>query len=133
RLAVTVEAEAGIDAALEHVVEHEVEGGELGQVVADDFRRLTRGEDLRDALGSQCTCDRGIIARIAADHGEIEPVALVAGAGIDDVVQLNASHAGASIMLTLDLAKRRSIRHEALASRGVTCRRTPAPPAGPAQ
>ncbi len=130
-----VEAEAGIDAAFQHVVEHEIEGSELRQVVAHDLRGLARGEDLPDPLGRDLPRDRVVMRGIAADERDIEPVALVAGARIGDLVQFDGTRLmrRPPSMVTRGAAYLRSIRHEALASRGVMRRRTPAPPAGPAQ
>ena len=134
RLAVAVETEAGVDAAFEHVVEHEIERREFRQIVANDARRLARREDLGDALGRHLRRHRRIVRRIAADQRDVESIALVAGARIGDFVQADRPrHAGAPDMVTRGSANLRSIRHEALASRGVRRLRTPAPPAGPAQ
>ena len=87
RLAVAVEAEARIDTAFENIVEHEIERRKSGQIVADDARRLACGENLRDALGRHLRRHHRIVRGITADEDEIEPVALVAGARIGNVVQ----------------------------------------------
>ena len=135
RLAVAVEAEACVDAALQHVVEHEVEGAELGQVVAHHARGLAMREGLGDPLGGDLARDGRVVRRIPADQRDVEPVALVAGPRIGDLVELDGAriHAPPPSMVTEGCTIERSIRQEALASRGRTRRRTPAPPAGPAQ
>ena len=89
---------------------------------------------LGDALGRHLRGDRRNRRRIAADQRDIDSVALVAGARVGDVVERD----GRAVMARLQQrhswrAYSRSIRQEALASRGVRRRRTPQPPAGPAQ
>src|SRR5215467_11292797 len=129
-----IEAEAGIDAPFEDVVENEIERRELRQIVAHDARRLARGESLSHPLGRHLRGHRRIMRRIPTDENEIEPVALVAGARAGNLLQTNnARHFDAPNRVTRGSAKRRSMRQEALASRGVMRLRTPAPPAGPAQ
>jgi len=131
---VTIEAEAGIDATFEDVVENEIERRELRQIVAHDARRLARGKRLSHPFGRHLRGHYRIVRRIPADENEIEPVALVAGARAGNLLQANgARHLGAPNMVTRGSANRLSMRQEALASRGVMRRRTPAPPAGPAQ
>src|SRR5215510_6539579 len=49
RLAVAIEADAGVDAPFENVIENEIECGKLGQIVADSARGLARGESLGHA------------------------------------------------------------------------------------
>src|SRR5262245_3383830 len=129
-----VEAEAGIDAPFEDVVEYEIECRKLRQIVAHDMRRLAGGENLSHPLGRHLRRYRVIVSRIAADENEVEPVTFVAAARAGNFLQTNrARHVGVPNMVTRGSANRLSMRHDALATRGVMRRRTPAPPAGPAQ
>ena len=60
RLAVAVEAEARIDAAFEHVIEDEIEGEQLRQLVAHDPARAAGGEMRGDAFRRNVLGDRRV-------------------------------------------------------------------------
>src|SRR5262245_56904948 len=92
-------------------------------------------ESLGDPLGGDLPRDRRIVRGVAANQRDVEPVALVAGAGVGDVVELDGAlpHALPPSIVMACRTNDRSIRQEAEESRGSTRRRTPAPPAGPAQ
>ena len=87
RLAVPIETEAGVDAAFEDVVQDEIKRRKLRQVIAHNSRWLARGERLGDAFGRNLLCDRRIVRRIAADKGDVQSIALVAGPRIGDFVE----------------------------------------------
>src|SRR5829696_2794422 len=88
-----------------------------------------------DAFGRDFLGNGSIERRVTTDQRNIEPVALVAAAGVGDPVKrdLDCCAHAAPTKLTVGATRSRSTRHDALARRGVMVRRTPAPPAGPAQ
>src|SRR5262245_38179863 len=102
RLAMAVETKAGVDAAFENVVEHEVERRELRQIVAHDARRLAAPEGLSDALGRDLLRDKRVVRRITARERDVQPITLVARTGIGDVVQRDGfrAHAPPLIIVT---------------------------------
>src|SRR5262249_41582592 len=134
RLAMAVEAEAGIDAPFEDVVEYEIECRKLRQIVAHDMRRLAGGENLSHPLRRHLRRYRVIVSSIAADDDEVEPGTLLAAGRAGIFLKTNgARHVGFPNMAPGGSATRLSMRHDALATRGLMRRGTPAPPAGPAQ
>ena len=58
-----VEPEAAVDATIQHIVEHEVEGMELGQLVAFDGSGSALAEDAQTKI-----CDWGQAARSGTAH-----------------------------------------------------------------
>ena len=58
-LAVDVEVEAGIDAALEHLVDDEVERVQVRQLITGDGGRAAVAEQVVDALGGDLLADEG--------------------------------------------------------------------------
>src|SRR5262249_2292911 len=133
RFAVSIEAQARIDATFQYVIEHEIEGVELGKIVAYDTRWLSRGEYLGHTLHRDLGSDGFVVRWIATDERDVEPITLVARSCAGDLMQAHGLHVPLPSIVTRGLAYLRSIRQDALARRGVVRRRTPAPPAGPAQ
>src|SRR5262249_56544120 len=102
----------------------------------DDAARVARGKLLGNAAGGQLLLDDGVEGGAEADDGDIQAIALVAAAGGGKPGEWNFGelcHHRPQTNETRDDTRSRSTRHDALARRGVKQRRTPAPPAGPAQ
>src|SRR5215208_4554819 len=108
---------------------------ELGQIVADHQARPAACEDLADTPGRENVREHRKEARLAAHHREVQTIALVARAGVRKPVErhLDGAHVAPPTNVTAGRTSARSMRQEALARRAVMRRRTPAPPAGPAQ
>src|SRR6476620_8513529 len=101
RFAMTFETEAGIDATFQHVIEHEVEGSEFRKIEAHDTSRLACSESRGDTFGRHLRSHRRKMCRIAADQRDVEPVALVTGACVGDLMETNrAVHTGAPNKVT---------------------------------
>jgi hypothetical protein len=84
-----VEHQAAVDAPFQHTVEHEVERAQIGKRVSLDRGRPTvlelPGYDrFADLLGQQ-----RVNARVITEHGDVEAIALVAGARMRDLMQRN--------------------------------------------
>ena len=116
-------------------IKHEIEREELRQVVTRHLARPPGGEVRGHAFGRDLRGDRGVELGLAADQRDVAAVALVAGARMRKPIERDhdAGHAASPTKVTRVATLSRSIRQDALASRGVRCRRTPPPPAGPAQ
>ena len=76
RLAMAIEAEAGIDAAIQRAVEHEVEGPEFRQVEALHTAGIAAGEQGGDAVGGCLRGDSLEKRGLVADQRYVQPVAL---------------------------------------------------------
>ncbi len=84
-----VEAEAGIDAAFQHVVEDEIEGEQFRQLVAHDLAGAPGGEMRGHAFRRHCFGDGGVERGIAADQRDVEPVAFVTAARMGEPIERN--------------------------------------------
>jgi hypothetical protein len=86
-LAVHVEIERVVDAAVEHLVEHEVHAGERRQQVAQHLRRLAVGEVLGDALRRDLLDQQRVVLGFVGEQADVGAIALVAGARMGDLAQ----------------------------------------------
>ncbi|HEY8267586.1 MAG TPA: hypothetical protein VIG34_02870 [Xanthobacteraceae bacterium] len=89
RFAMTVETEAGVDATFQYVIKHEIERSEFRQIETHDPYRLARSESRGDTLGRYLRGHRRIMRWIAADQRYVEPVALIAGPRVGDLMETN--------------------------------------------
>jgi nucleoside-diphosphate-sugar epimerase len=87
RLAMHIQIQRVIDAAVEYVVEHEVHRGELWQQVPHDMTRLAIRKLLRDSLGRYLLNQQVVVTRVVRDQADIGAIALVAGARMRDFAQ----------------------------------------------
>jgi hypothetical protein len=95
---------------------------QLRQFIAYDTAGLPRGEMRGHALGRHLLGNGVIKRRIVADERDIELVALVAAACMRQAMERDfdlSPHVEVSTNVIFGTTRSRSIRHEALASRGV--------------
>ena len=89
RFAMAVEPKAGIDAAFQYIIKHEIERGEFRQIETHDTCRLACSESRGDTFGRHLRGHRHIMRWIAADQRDVEPVALVALPRVGDLMETN--------------------------------------------
>jgi hypothetical protein len=92
RLAVHVQIERVVDAAVQHVVQHEVHGADLGQQVALHAAGRAVGEVLQHPLLGHLFDQQGVVGRVVGNHADVDAVALVAGARMGQLVKLDVWH-----------------------------------------
>ena len=118
----TVEAERRVDAALERILHDEVEAVQMVQLVAHHGTLQQFGKRRLDALSGQLRLNQQIITGIIGPDRDVRGVALVAGAGMGNLVQLDfARHATSTF--TLGRTRSRSISAECVTTDGVICPR----------
>src|SRR5262245_43556610 len=134
RLAVRVQPEGFVHAAVEHALQHEVQRVELRQHVTPDGGWGAVAERLGDAgLGHLLDQERESLGAVG-DHTDVEGVPLVPGPAVGEAVQRNADDVAchhSSTKRNVAGTRSRGTRHEAEWSRWLVAGRTPPPPAGP--
>src|SRR5690606_6830544 len=86
RLAVAVEVERIVDAALQDVIDDEVERPQARQLVALHAARPPVPEERGDAFDGDLLADQREVGLVVGDHAHVQAVALVAGAAMRDAV-----------------------------------------------
>ena len=94
RLAVGVEVEAVVDAALQRLLQHEIERTKVGQCVARDGPARELAELLLHGVGGDLALDQRVVLGAIGDERHGLRVALVAGAAVREVEQLDLRHSG---------------------------------------
>src|SRR5262245_38349206 len=120
RLAVRVQPEGFVDAAVEHALQHEVHRVELRQHVTPDGGWGAVAEHKGDArLGHLLDQEREDLGT-EGDHTDVEGVPLVPGAAVGEAVQRNADDVAShhsSTKRNVAVTRSRGTRHEAECSR----------------
>src|SRR5712691_4935512 len=82
-----IECERPRHPAAERAGHHEIQRGDVGQLIADNFACDNTGEMRSYPLAGDLREQQRIMLRVIGDHGDVGGVALVTGAGMGDLAQ----------------------------------------------
>ena len=91
RFAVRVERQRPRHAAAERAGHHEIQRGDIGQLIADHLAFDNTGKMRLHPRAGDLLQQQRIMLLVIGDHGDVGGVALVAGAGMGDLAQLHRS------------------------------------------
>src|SRR3954454_195274 len=128
RLAMRVERERSRHAAAERLGHDEIQGGDVGQLVARHLAFDHAGEMRFYAFAGDLSLQQRIVFYVIGDHRDVGGVALVAGAGMGNLAQF---YHHASTKRTDGLARSRGSNTDATATTSRADLVTPPPAAGP--
>ena len=128
RLAMRVQRQRSRDAAAERLGHHEIQRGDVGQLIAHHLAFDHAGEMRLYAFAGDLRLQQRIVLRVIGDHRDVGGVALVAGAGMGDLAQF---HHHASTKRTDGFARSRGSSTDATATTSRADLVTPPPAAGP--
>src|SRR6187399_1954721 len=132
RLAVAVEVQRVVDAAIEDIVEDEVHRLQVRQQVTRDATGPAMRELRRDARLGHLLDEQGPEGWMPCDHADVGTVALVARAAVGGAVERHGARAyAASIITNRAGTSPRGTKHDRVERRWRSPVRTPPPPAGP--
>src|SRR5258708_33684182 len=123
-----VERQRPRDAAAERLGHHEVQRGDVGQLIAHHLAFDHAGEMRLYAFAGDLSLEQRIVLLVVGDHRDVGGITLVAGAGMGDLAQF---YHHASTKRTDGFARSRGSSTDATATTSRADLVTPPPAAGP--
>src|ERR1700754_928406 len=128
RLAMRIQRQRARHAAAERLGHHEIQRGDVGQLIAHHLALDHAGKMSSYAFAGYLSLQQRIVLFVIGDHRDVGGVALVAGAGMGDLAQL---YHHASTKRTAGFARSRGNSTDATATTSRADLVTPPPAAGP--